>query len=124
MIDMASVGGILLAVLGIVGGMMMEGGSLSQIAQPTALIIVLGGTMGAVMLQFPLHIFWAAMKQMTRVFVTRKGDSEAIIRRIVAFGLKARKTGVLSLDDDLGSVACGPIPAPGAATGDRWDGAE
>lgn len=57
------------------------------------------------MLQFPWNIFWAAMKQMTRVFVTRRGDSEAVIRRLVAYGLKARKTGILSLDEDLGTVA-------------------
>jgi chemotaxis protein MotA len=102
--DIASIGGILLAVLGILGGMMMEGGSIAQITQPTAMMIVLGGTAGAVMLQFPLHIFLAALKQLMRVFFTKAGDGEAALAQLVAFAVKARKSGIVSLDEDLGSV--------------------
>ena len=61
--DIASIGGIALAIIGILAGMMVEGGSISQITQPTAAMIVIGGTVGAVMLQFPLNIFLAALKQ-------------------------------------------------------------
>ncbi len=102
--DIASVGGILLAVLGIVGGLMIEGGSLAQITQPTAMMIVLGGTLGAVMLQFPLNIFVAALRQFMRVFFARGGDSEAIVAQLVGFAVKARKGGILKLDDELPSV--------------------
>ena len=52
--DKASIGGVLLAIAGIVAGLLMEGGNLGQILQPTAALIVFGGTMGAVLLQFPL----------------------------------------------------------------------
>jgi chemotaxis protein MotA len=102
--DIASVGGILLAVLGIVGGLMMEGGSLAQVTQPTAMMIVLGGTLGAVMLQFPLNIFVAALRQFMRVFFARAGDSEAIVAQLVGFAVKARKDGILKLDAELASV--------------------
>ena len=51
--DKSSIGGVFLAVAGILAGLLMEGGHLAQILQPTAAIIVLGGTMGAVLLQFP-----------------------------------------------------------------------
>ena len=54
--DIASIGGIALALLGILAGMMVEGGSITQITQPTAAMIVFGGTIGAVMLQFPMNI--------------------------------------------------------------------
>ena len=66
--DIASFGGIALAIIGILAGMMMEGGSLSQITQPTAAMIVIGGTVGAVMLQFPINIFLGALKQVARIF--------------------------------------------------------
>ncbi|WP_245632090.1 motility-associated protein [Edaphobacter aggregans] len=65
--DIASIGGILLAVVGILAGMMIEGGNIGQITQPTAAMIVVGGTMGAVMLQFPLKTFLAALKQAMRI---------------------------------------------------------
>jgi chemotaxis protein MotA len=102
--DIASVGGILLAVIGIIGGLMMEGGSIAQVTQPTAMMIVLGGTIGAVMLQFPLNIFVAAMKQSLSVFFFRGPKSEAIVLQIVAFAVKARKSGIVSLDAELLSI--------------------
>jgi uncharacterized protein YlzI (FlbEa/FlbD family) len=53
--DKASFGGVILAVVGILAGLLLEGGNLGQIFQPTAAMIVFGGTLGAVLLQFPLH---------------------------------------------------------------------
>jgi chemotaxis protein MotA len=102
--DFASVGGVLLAIIGIVGGLMIEGGSIAQITQPTAMMIVLGGTMGAVMLQFPMNIFLAALKQFMRVFFFAGTPSESIVLQLVAFAVKARKSGIVSLDADLRSV--------------------
>ena len=86
------------------GGMMIEGGSIAQITQPTAMMIVIGGTMGAVMLQFPLNIFLAAMKQIMRVFLGKAPDNQAVLTQLVEFANKARKSGIVSLDGDLGSV--------------------
>jgi chemotaxis protein MotA len=102
--DFASIGGALLAVLGILGGLILEGGSIAQVTQPTAMMIVLGGTMGAVMLQFPLSIFFAALKQFMRVFFFRSKKNEAVIEQIVAFAVQARRSGIVSLDDELNTV--------------------
>jgi chemotaxis protein MotA len=102
--DIASIGGILVAILGILTGMMIEGGSISQITQPTAALIVIGGTMGAVMLQFPLKIFLAALKRMMRIFVSTQADSEEVLKQLVQFANKARKSGIVSLDQDLNSI--------------------
>jgi len=102
--DIASVGGILLAIVGILGGMMIEGGSIAQITQPTAMMIVLGGTVGAVMLQFPLNIFRSALRQSMRVFFSEGLDGEAIVFQLVGFAVKARRSGIVSLDHDLDTV--------------------
>ena len=61
--DKASIGGVLLAIAGIVAGLLMEGGNIGQILQPTAALIVFGGTMGAVLLQFPLTTVAAAFRR-------------------------------------------------------------
>jgi chemotaxis protein MotA len=102
--DFASFGGILLAVVGILGGLMIEGGSIAQVTQPTAMMIVLGGTMGAVMLQFPLPIFLAALKQFMRVFLSGERNNEAIVAQLIFFAVKARRSGIVSLDADLSEV--------------------
>jgi chemotaxis protein MotA len=102
--DIASIAGILLAVVGILAGMMIEGGSIAQITQPTAAMIVIGGTAGAVMLQFPMNIFLAAMKAAVKVFLPGKHDGEDVLAQLVDFAQKARKGGIVSLDSELGAV--------------------
>ncbi len=102
--DKASIGGVFLAMAGIVAGLLIEGGNLGQVLQPTAALIVLGGTMGAVLLQFPLTTVVAAFRSLTHIFAApRKHDSQ-LIHLLVAFANKARRQGVVSLDDDLPDI--------------------
>lgn len=102
--DKASVGGVLLAIAGIVAGLLIEGGNLSQIFQPTAALIVFGGTMGAVLLQFPLNTVVAAFGRMGHVFTAPRRHNDQLIRLLVAFANKARRNGVVSLDSDLQTI--------------------
>ncbi len=102
--DKASIGGAILAIAGIVAGLLIEGGNVGQILQPTAALIVFGGTLGAVLLQFPLTTVVAAFRSLTHVFAApRKHDSQ-LIRQLVAFANKARRNGVVSLDADLQTI--------------------
>jgi chemotaxis protein MotA len=103
--DAGSFGGILLALAGILAGLLLEGGHLGQVLQPTAAMIVFGGTFGAVMLQFPLRTVFGAMSRLVRVFLHRSDQGEALLRQIVAFANKARRNGIVSLDQELPQVA-------------------
>jgi chemotaxis protein MotA len=102
--DKASIGGVLLAIAGIVAGLLMEGGNLGQILQPTAALIVFGGTIGAVLLQFPLTTVIAAFRRMRHVFAAPRRQNDQLIRLLVAFANKARRNGVVSLDSDLQTI--------------------
>jgi chemotaxis protein MotA len=93
-----------LAIAGIFAGLLIEGGRLSQILQPTAALIVFGGTMGATLLQFPLGTVGAAFRRMTQVFVAPRKENEQLVQQLVSFANKARRDGVVSLDADLASV--------------------
>jgi chemotaxis protein MotA len=68
-IDKSTVGGIVLALGGIGIGLVLEGGKLAQVLQPTAALIVFGGTLGAVMVQFPLKVVFRAVMQLKDVFM-------------------------------------------------------
>jgi len=103
-VDKASIGGVLLAVVGIMAGLLMEGGNLGQILQPTAALIVFGGTMGAVLLQFPLTTVVAAFRRMVHVFAAPRKHNDQLIKLLVAFANKARRNGVVSLDADLQTI--------------------
>lgn len=102
--DKGSIGGIFLAVAGILIGLKIEGGNLGQIVQPTAALIVFGGTLGAVLLQFPLQTVLEAFRQLSKVFTAPQKRNRQLIQQLIAFADKARRNGVVSLDSDLKSI--------------------
>jgi chemotaxis protein MotA len=102
--DKGSIGGVILAIAGICAGLFLEGGNLSQILQPTAALIVLGGTIGAVLLQYPLRTVVASFRSMANIFRAQSKDDSTVIAQLVSFANKARRQGVVSLDNDLSSV--------------------
>ena len=103
-IDKSTFFGILLAGSGIVVGLLLEGGRVAQILQPTAALIVFGGTIGAVMVQFPLRIIKAAGKQFVSIFVETSSSAYQRIDELIQLAHKARRDGIVSLDDELPRV--------------------
>jgi chemotaxis protein MotA len=103
--DKSSFGGVVLALAGILAGLLIEGGHVGQILQPTAAMIVLGGTLGAVMLQFPLATVGAAFKRLAGVFFTKKVDTDATVKLLLSYANKARRSGIVSLDQDLPTIS-------------------
>ncbi len=100
-VDKASFAGLVVAVGGILAGLVLEGGKVAQILQPTAAIIVFGGTLGAVLLQFPLATVAACARSMATVFFGEGIDARAVIDQLVQFADKARREGIVALDSDL-----------------------
>jgi chemotaxis protein MotA len=103
-VDKASFGGIILALGGVLAGLLLEGGNFGQILQPTAAMIVFGGTLGAVLLQFPLAIILLAFRQLGSVFVNPQRNQQAAIRQLVQYAQKARREGIVSLDAELPQI--------------------
>ncbi len=103
--DLATLGGLLLAAGGILGGLMLEGGKLTDIAQVTALMIVLGGTLGAVMVTTPLHTLIRAAKCLGNVFLDRAQPAQQVIEELISYATKARKNSIISLESDLPNIA-------------------
>jgi chemotaxis protein MotA len=103
-VDKSSLGGIFLALGGILFGLMLEGGKIAQIIQPTAAMIVFGGTVGAVLLQYPLKVVIAATRRLGGVFVDPSRDPQTLIGEIVGYAHMARKQGIVSLDSELNLI--------------------
>lgn len=102
--DLATWGGLLLAGGGIVGGLLLEGGVLGDIAQYTAAVIVIGGTAGAVMVNTPMHVLRGALGRLRSVFFAPPLSNEALVEELITLATKARKTGLVSLEDDAAAV--------------------
>ena len=103
-VDKSTLGGILIALSGIGIGLVLEGGKFVQVLQPTAALIVIGGTVGAVMVQFPLSVVLQALVQLKDVFLNPKSESDAMVQNLLRFAYKARKEGLLSLDGELAKI--------------------
>jgi chemotaxis protein MotA len=99
-VDMATILGLLLAFGGIVGGLLLEGGKIKDIAQFTAALIVFGGTAGAVMVSMPNKVLIAGVKRLGRVFMDAEPDLAALIEELIGFASKARKRGLVSLEQE------------------------
>ena len=84
-----------MALGGILLGLTLEGGKVAQIMQPTAAMIVFGGTLGAVMIQFPLDVVLAAFGRLGSVFFNKANKPHEQIAGIVRYAQKARKEGIV-----------------------------
>ncbi len=102
--DKLSLFGMLVAVVGIVGGQLLEGGSVSVLLQVAAFCIVFGGTIGAVMLHHPLNVFMTGIRMAGWVFVTPVIDTQKLAYQITAWGGVARKDGILALEAQLKNI--------------------
>src|SRR5690606_31367514 len=103
--DKASVIGLGLGIGAILLGNTLEGGHLSALLQPTAAIIVVGGTIGATLVSYPFATFLEACRALKLVFLGGgKDDTAELIQEITGLAMKARRDGILSLEDQLPSV--------------------
>jgi chemotaxis protein MotA len=102
--DLATPLGVLLATVGIVGGLIAENGELNDILQATAALIVAGGTLGAVLVTTPLSTFWLACKRIVNLVMVRGDNPELLIEQVVGFASKARRQGIISLEQEADQI--------------------
>ncbi len=100
-IDITTILGIIVALGAIIGGQMLEGGHVSTLMQLTAFIIVIGGTMGAVMIQYSLPTFLLGLRLVKWAFIPPPIHLDEVIEQISGWGNTARRGGLLSLEPIL-----------------------
>ena len=102
--DIATLAGLALALAGIIGGLLLEKGSIQDVSQVTAAMIVLGGTFGAVMITTPLSLLFAAVKKLPVVFWDSGVSSSRVVEEILGYATRARKNGIVSLEADIDKI--------------------
>lgn len=102
--DKISLAGLAIGLFAIIGGQYLEGGHIGSLVQPTALLIVLGGTLGAVLLQSPIHIFKRGMKMVKWVWVPPVIEQRRMIEQIMNWSQLSRREGLLALENYLPQV--------------------
>jgi len=103
-LDKISFAGLALGLVAILGGQVLEGGHVASLAQPTALLIVLGGTLGAVLLQTPFHVFRRGLKMTKWVWVPPLIEQKGMIDQILRWSQVSRREGLLVLENYIPTV--------------------
>ncbi len=97
--DIATIFGLVLGLGAILGGAVLEGLHFGSLIQPTAALIVLGGTFGAAFISFPMSTAIQAFKDLRLLFSSPEKPDD-IIPLILELATRARKNGILSLEED------------------------
>lgn len=97
----STLSGIAIAFSGIAVGLYLDGGKIGQMIQPTAALIVFGGTLGAVMVQFPFSTILQATRHLKEVLFPVEDPASQLIDDLIRYALRSRRNGLVSLDAEL-----------------------
>jgi len=100
--DPLSLLGIIIAFAAVLGGNWLEGGELGALFNGPALVVVLGGSIGAILLQTPVAVFMRAMRMIRMVLMPPDKPMQPLVKKLVALSQVARREGLLALENAAG----------------------
>ncbi len=98
--DLTTVIGLLLAWGALMGALWMEGGQVRALINIPAALLVFGGTMGAATISFRMSQIMEIPNILRRAFTEKMQDVGAVTRLLVRLAERARKEGLLALEED------------------------
>lgn len=99
--DFLSIIGVIIAFAAVIGGNWLEGGHLDSLINGPALIIVLGGSIGAILLHTPVPVFMRSMRMLLNIFFPPRFSIPETVEKFVEWSTVARKDGLLGLEEVL-----------------------
>jgi chemotaxis protein MotA len=103
-LDLNTVLGLVLAVGCILSGLLLENGKLADVAQLAAGLVVLGGTIGAVMITTPLPQVVSALRALNGVLFTEVQPVRETLEQLLAMAHRARRFGMAVLEEDANGI--------------------
>ena len=101
--DLATLAGIVFSGVLVISAILVGGSGAWFISAPSIMIVV-GGTMGATFLSYPLVQVLGVFKIVMNVFIHRSESTEKVINMMIEFGKLARKEGILSFESKLKDI--------------------
>lgn len=103
-LDLGTVGGLGLAVLGILGGYALEHGRAGDLWGLSAALIVLGGSVGATLVSNPVGLVKRASRRAAELLYEAPDDRQEVLERMVNYATRARKNGIVSLEQESSEI--------------------
>jgi chemotaxis protein MotA len=101
--DLATVAGVLSA-FGLVLAAIVMGGGMESFIDVPSMLIVMGGTVGATLINFPLKNVLGVVKVVKNAFFAKAVSVPDVIGKFVEFATKARREGILALESSMNEV--------------------
>ncbi len=98
--DISSLIGIISGI-GFILGTILMGSSLMLFVNIPSVLVVMGGTIAAAMIAYPLSDFLSVFKSTVKIFIFKIEKPEDIIANLAELSNKARKGGLLSIESDI-----------------------
>ncbi|HEU5315057.1 MAG TPA: motility protein A [Chloroflexota bacterium] len=102
--DAFGIGGVLFGLIAIGVAFIIEGGDLSSLVLPSPFIIVFGGTFAALLAAFPFPTVMKLGKVFQKALFAEKEDPLEAVQTFVRLADKARREGLLSLEDEAAAL--------------------
>lgn len=99
--DLLAILGAVIAFGAIIGGNFLEGGQLAALLDGPAAVIVIGGTLGAVILQTPYRRLKRSLEMIRWILFPPRSDVNKTIRKMSEWSKRSRKEGLLGLENVL-----------------------
>jgi chemotaxis protein MotA len=99
--DIATILGFVVGLVVVVVVLIMDGGSPAELfAHPSAIILIIGGSLSATIITVPLKIALQIPKYIMNAFITNKFDTKGTIELLTKLADRARREGLLALEED------------------------
>lgn len=99
--DLSTLLGLLAAFGAVIAALYLDGGNIQELFQHmSAIILTVGGALGAGLLSFPLPTVISLPALLGKAFMGSKENIEETIEAMVKMADKARREGILSLEED------------------------
>jgi chemotaxis protein MotA len=103
-VDIATVVGLVLGLIGVIGGSLLDGVKPGFLVNLPAFFIVVIGTAGAAMRSFPWDMIKEFIPVLKKAFKRQELYPGAIVTQLVGFATKARREGLLGLEEEAESI--------------------
>ncbi|MGE0610032.1 MAG: motility protein A [Pirellulales bacterium] len=102
--DIASILGLLLAMIFMAVSVVMGGGSAGAFLDPASIIVTIGGCFATVMAMFPLKMMFQLPKAFIKVIKNKPPNTDELVKQLIGLSEMARREGLVALDRKLGEI--------------------
>jgi chemotaxis protein MotA len=102
--DKATIGGLLLAVVAIIGSAILEGSPMAALVNLPAFMLIVGGTLGVTITSFSMSTAVDVVRIVKNAFYSKKLDLHKTVGLLVRYAEIARKEGILALEAEVSKI--------------------